>query len=183
MLKSVDLLNSAIATDYARTLAKLDRLTSHREITFDLFYAILVPRSLMVARCAITGLQRIFKLTSWVRTQIEGKPMFQLNLESVDLVDRHLTHSVVVGRVQTIVYIRPISGTVKIDSLDAYPLKFHADPEGLKETIKKRGQKWVSLIGVHHKQFDGLAALKVGEKLIKHNVCINLFDRLRWFRF
>jgi hypothetical protein len=175
MLTSVNLLTSTIASDYSHTLAKLERLTSHGEITFDLFYAILIPRSLMVARCAITGLPRIFKLTSWVRTQVEGKPMFQLNLESVDLVDRPLTHSVVVGRVQTIVYIRPMAGTVKIDSLDAYPLKFHADPEGLKESIRKRGKKWVSLIGVHHKQFDGLAALKVGEKLIKHNVCILLF--------
>ena len=172
MLTSVNLLTSTIASDYSRTLAKLERLTSHGEITSDLFYAILIPRSLMVARCAITGLPRIFKLTSWVRTQIDGKPVFQLNMESVDLVDRPLTHSVVVGRVQTIVYIRPMVGTVKIDSLDAYPLKFHADPEGLKESIMKRGKKWVSLIGVHHKQFDGLAALKVGEKLIKHNVCI-----------
>jgi hypothetical protein len=174
MLTSVNLLTSTIASDYSRTLTKLERLASHGEIAPDLFYAILIPRSLMVARCAITGLPRIFKLTSWVRTQMDGKPMFQLNMESVDLVDRPLTHSVVVGRVQTIVHIRPM-GTVKIDSLDAYPLKFHADPEGLKESIMKRGKKWVSLIGVHHKQFDGLAALKVGEKLIKHNVCILLF--------
>ena len=42
----------------------------------------------------------------------------------------------------------------------------------------KHGKKWVSLIGVHHKQFDELAALKAGEKLIKYNVCI-----LPFFRF
>ena len=59
-----------------------------------------------------------------------------------------------------------------------YPLKFHAHPEGLKESIMKHGKKWVSLIGVHHKQFDELAALKAGEKLIKYNVCI-----LPFFRF
>jgi hypothetical protein len=173
MLSSVNLLTSTIASDYCHTLAKLERLTSHGEITFDLLYAILVPRSLMVTHCAITGLPRLFQLTSWNRTQIEGKPMFQLNLESVDLVDRPLTHSVVVGRIQTSIYIRPMRGTVKINTLDAYPLKFHADPEGLKESIKKRGKKWVSLIGVHHKQFDGVAALKVGDKIIKHNVCIS----------
>jgi len=75
-----------------------------------------------------------------------------------------------------IMYIHPIVGMVKIDSLDAYPLKFHADPEGLEESIMKRGKKWVSLIGIHHKQFNGLATLKVGEKLIKHNVCILFFS-------
>jgi hypothetical protein len=170
MLASVNILNSTIAADYRVTLATIERLTAHGEIAFDLLYAILVPRSLMVTRCAITGLPRLFELTSWVRAAIEGKPVYQLTLQSVDLVDRPLTHSVVVGRVQTIVYIRPSCGTVKINTMDAYPLKFHADPEGLKETLMQRGKKWVSLIGVHHKQFDGLAAIKAGDKLLKHNV-------------
>ena len=31
-------------------------------------------------------------------------------------------------------------------------------------------------IGIHHKQFDGLAALKVGEKLIRYNMCILFFS-------
>ncbi|KDR69962.1 hypothetical protein GALMADRAFT_255287 [Galerina marginata CBS 339.88] len=170
MLLSVNLLTSTIASDYRVTLATIDRLTSHGEITFDLLYSILVPRSLMVTRCAITGLPRLFELTSWIRTAVEGKPVYQLSLQSVDLVDRPVTHSVVVGRVYTTVYIRPMRGTVKINTMDAYPLKFHADPEGLKETILKRGKKWVSLIGVHHNQFDGIAALKAGDKLLKHNV-------------
>ncbi|KDR70007.1 hypothetical protein GALMADRAFT_145052 [Galerina marginata CBS 339.88] len=169
-LASVNLLTSTIASDYSVTLATIDRLTTHGEITFDLLYAILVPRSLIVTRCAITGLPRLFKLVSWVRTAVEGKPVYQLNLQSVDLVDRPMTHSVVVGRVQTTVYIQEMRGTVKINTMDAYPLKFHEDPEGLKETILKRGKKWVSLIGVHHKQFDGIAALKVEDKLLKHNV-------------
>ncbi|KAF8882735.1 P-loop containing nucleoside triphosphate hydrolase protein [Gymnopilus junonius] len=170
MLISVNLLNSTIASDYRLTLATIERLTAHGEITFDLLYAILVPRSLMVTKCAITGLPRLFELTSWIRTAVEGKPVYQLTLQSVDLVDRPLTHSVVVGKVQTIVYLRPVGGTVKINTLDAYPLKFHADPEGLKESLLKRGKKWVSLIGVHHKQFDGLAAIKSQDKLLKHNV-------------
>lgn len=82
MLTSVNLLTSTIASDYSRTLAKFERLTSHGEITFDLFYAILIPRSHMVEHCVITGLPRIFNLTPWVLTQIEGKPTFQLNMES-----------------------------------------------------------------------------------------------------
>lgn len=151
-------------------MAKVERLTSHGEITFDLLYSILVPRDLMVTKCPISGSPRLFQLTSWIRTSIEGKPMYQLSLESVDLVDRQVIQSVVVGRVQTTVYIKPLRGTVRIESLDAYPLKFHSDPQGLKETILKRGKKWVSLIGVHHKQFEGVAALKAGDKLLKHNV-------------
>ena len=96
--------------------------------------------------------------------------MYELHLESVDLVDRPVTHSVVVGKVETVVLLRPVCGTVKIDSLDAYPLKFHSDEKGLREAITKRGKKWVGLIGVHHRQYDGIAAVKCGDRLSRHNV-------------
>ena len=71
-------------------------LTFHRNITFDLLYAILVPRSLIVAHCAIS-LLLLFKLKSFTNTLIDGHPAYQLTCESVDLVD----HSPGVGRVQT----------------------------------------------------------------------------------
>lgn len=96
--------------------------------------------------------------------------MYELHLESVDLVDRSVTHSVVVGKVETVVLLRPVCGTVKIDSLDAYPLKFHSDEKGLREAIATRGKKWVGLIGVHHRQYDGIAAVKCGDTLLRHNV-------------
>ncbi|KAF8186777.1 hypothetical protein BJ912DRAFT_451923 [Pholiota molesta] len=170
VLASVNVLTSTIASDFRITLNKIDHLTSHGEITFDLLYAILVPRSVMVGRCSITGLIRLFQLASWTRTAVEGKAVFQLNLESIDLVDRPITQSVVVGRVQTTVHIRVMKGTFKIDSLDAYPLQFHPDPKGLEDMIRKRSKKWVSLIGTHHMEYDGLAAIKNGEILVKHNI-------------
>lgn len=171
-LASVNLLLSTIASDFRVTLSKIDRLIGHGEINFDLVFAILVPRTVMVGRCAITGLPRLFELASWTRMTIEGKPVFQLNLESIDLVDRPVTQSVVVGRVQTSILIRPIKGTIKINTMDVYPIQFHPDPKGLEESIRARAKKWVDLIGMHHKQFEGIAALKYGEKVIKHNVCI-----------
>src|SRR5271168_3312386 len=75
---------------------------------------------------------------------------------------------------------KAVSGTVKIDSLDAYPLKFHPDKKGLCEAIMKQGKKWVSLIGVHHKQFDGIAALKCGDKLLRHNVDVFSALLMEW---
>lgn len=172
IINSVNLLTSTIESNYPVTLATINRLISHCEITFDLIYAILIPRSIMVAHCAITGLPRLFELTSWQRVCVSGTPMYQLSLESVDLVDRVATRSVVVGRIQTTVCLRPVCGTVKIDSLDAYPIKFHPDEKGLCETIMKRGKKWVSLIGVHHKQYDGIAASKSNDNLTRHHVSV-----------
>jgi hypothetical protein len=105
--------------------------------------------------------------------------MYQLQMESVDLVDRAATRSVVVGKIQTVVCLRPVRGTFKIDTLDAYPLKFHPDEKGLRETIMKRGKQWVSLIGVHHKHYDGVAALKGSDSLSRHNVgFFQVLDRM-----
>ncbi|KAF9527921.1 P-loop containing nucleoside triphosphate hydrolase protein [Crepidotus variabilis] len=170
LLSSVNLLTSTISNDFRMTMAKINHLTSHGEITFDLLYAILVPRQLMVAKCILTGLPRLFELASWTRVAAEGKPMYQLNLESVDLVDSAMTKGVSVGRVKTTVFLKLVRGTIRIDSLDAYPLKFYTDVEGLKAGILKRGKKWVSLIGMHHMQYDGVAALKCDDKWLRHNV-------------
>lgn len=173
----MNLLTSTIASDYKAVLTEVEQLTSNGEISFDLLYSILIPLCLMVTRCCITGLPRLFQLISWIRTSVEGMPIYELSLQSVDLVDWPLTHGVVVGKVHTIVYIKPMHGIFKIDKLDAYPLKFHSDPEGLKQKIMMRGKKWVSLIGVHHKEFNGVAALKAGDKILKHIVSIQISDK------
>ena len=67
--------------------------------------------------------------------------------------------------------LRYFRGVVKIDSLDAYPLKFHPDSEGLRASTIERAKKWVGLIGVHHMQYDGLAAIKGGlDRIVRHSV-------------
>ncbi|KAJ7661754.1 hypothetical protein B0H17DRAFT_1162981 [Mycena rosella] len=170
ILSSVNVLLSFLSADYRSTIATIERLTAHGEITFDLLYAILVPRTLVVARCAVTGLERLFQLQHVTRTAFEGVPVYQLALEAVDLVDRPLTQGVGVGRVATCVLLPFFKGAMRIDALDAFPLKFHAGEAQLRERVMQRGKKWVELIGVHHMQYSGIAALKCGGKLMRHNV-------------
>jgi hypothetical protein len=168
LLSTASLLVSTISTDYRTTIAKMNRLTQHNEITFDMLYAILVPRTLLVASCAVTGRPRLFKLTSFTRTVAGAMSSYQLTCESVDLMNQQDT--VTVGRVHTLITIKHFKGTVRIDTLDVFPLKYHPDEEGLREMLMKRGRKWADLIGVHHKQYNGIAAVKVAEKIVKHNV-------------
>ncbi|KAJ7615508.1 hypothetical protein FB45DRAFT_244515 [Roridomyces roridus] len=170
ILSSVNTLLNFLYTDYRSTITTIERLTAHAEITWDLLYAIFVPRSLLVARCAVTGLERLFELQYFMRTSVDGIPCYQLVLESVDLVDRPFTQSVGVGRVSTCVVIRYFKGAARIDALDAFPLKFHSAPAQLKKSIMERGRKWVELIGMHHMEYNGIAALKVMGKLMRHNV-------------
>jgi hypothetical protein len=61
-------------------------------------------------------------------------------------------------------------GTVRITTLDAYPIQFHSTPNQLRQSLMERGRKWLSLTGVQHKQYKGIAALQAGDKITKHNV-------------
>ena len=50
--------------DYRGTLAHIENLTTHGEITFDMLYAILVPRTVVITECPTTGVLRALRLLS-----------------------------------------------------------------------------------------------------------------------
>jgi len=170
ILASVDVLLDWLHTDYRSTISTIKNLLAHGEIKWELLHAILLPRSIFVAKCAVTGEPRAFKLVSVTRTALDGLPVYQLACESVDLVDRPMTNSVGIGMVQTIINLSYFKGTVKISSLDAFPIKYHPAAEELKKSLIKRGSKWLGLTDIHHKQYKGLAALQCGDKILKHNI-------------
>ncbi|KIK53847.1 hypothetical protein GYMLUDRAFT_178329 [Collybiopsis luxurians FD-317 M1] len=172
VLQSVDVLLNFLRTDYANTISTINNLKAHGEITSELLYSILVPRSLFVARCAITGHDRLFKLVSYTKMlNLDNKLCgTRLDLESIDLVDRPMSQMASPGKVHTVIGIPLFKGIVKIQELDVYPLKFHHESEKLQEVVLARAKKWVSLIGVHHKEFDGVAAVKNERRLIRQTV-------------
>jgi hypothetical protein len=170
VLASLDVLLEWLHSDYRTTIATIKKLTSHGEIKFDLLYAILVPRSIFVAQCAVTGEPRALKLTSFTRTALDGLPVYQLTCENVDMVDRPMTNTVGAGRVQSIINLMYFKGTAKITSLNAFPIQYHPDKQ-LRHSLVERGRKWLSLAGgVHHKEYKGVAALHCGEKMLQHQV-------------
>jgi hypothetical protein len=172
VLASVNVLLDWLYTDYRSTISTLKNLLAHEEITWDLLHAILLPRSIFVAQCAVTGEPRAFKLITASRTACDGLPTYQLSCESVDLIDRPMTNTLGIGRVQTIINVCYFKGTIKIASLDAYPIKYHPAGKELRARLIERGRKWLRLTGIYHKQYKGLAALQCGDKVLKHNVCI-----------
>jgi hypothetical protein len=181
VLASVNILLDWLHSDYRTTIATIKNLTSHGEISWDLLYALLVPRSIFIAHCAVTGEPRAFKLNSFARTAVDGVPVYQLTCESVDMIDRPLTNTVGVGRVQSIINLNFFKGTTKIASLNAFPIQYHPD-KTLERKLIERGRKWLSLTGIHHMQYKGIAALQCGDKILKHNVCSlsSSWQRVHW---
>jgi hypothetical protein len=176
VLSCVSLLLSTLATDYRATLTKLANFKAHAEITFELLYAILVPRTILVTSCAVTGNPRLFRLLTSQRVTLDGKFAYQLTCENYDMVDSMQTNNTILGRTQTSFLICSFKGTIDIRTLDAYPMKFHPDVEGLKARMQERGKKWKDLKGVHHKQFNGIAASRSMGRVVKQSVSFEPFQ-------
>ncbi|OSC99323.1 P-loop containing nucleoside triphosphate hydrolase protein [Trametes coccinea BRFM310] len=206
--------------DYRATLAKIANLTAHGEITFDLLYAILVPRTILITECPATGETSALQILS--AKQVGGGSTLQslaywVLCESVDSLEDAIhgrsvvnaapttptDHAAAVpnnpilarprfggktfGRVQSKIYIEHFSGTKKINSLAAYPLQYHHDPDALKQMLIERGRKWASLKGIHHMHYEGTAAIRLGkesyETIVKYNVNSRvMIDRRNFLR-
>lgn len=70
----------------------------------------------------------------------------------------------------TSVEIPDFQGARKITSLPCYPLKYHKDEAGLKETLIERGKKFARLGGVHYKSHQGMAFFKKKKAIVKVNI-------------
>jgi hypothetical protein len=55
----------------------------------------------------------------------------------------------------------------KINTLDIFPLQYHEQAEKLKDALIVRGRKFISLIGIHHRNYKGIAFVRQKEKYDK----------------
>ena len=215
--------------DYRATLAKIANLTSHGEITFELLYAILIPRTILITECPVTGEPRALQLLSATRLNPAPSAPYVLLCENVDSTEegahpgrvrenatsassgtrsghRHrrapLRRGTAMssrsgvgalpdgskttgpfGRVQSRIVLPMFKGTEKINSLEAFPIEYHHDPEGMRRALVERGRKWAGLRGIHHVHYSGTAALVISamgsKKAIKYNVSALGMSRIR----
>ena len=169
VLSSVQVLIDYLYKDWKRTIATIRNLTSHGEITYELLYAVFVPRTIVVTRCPSSDELRALEVISAAQVVTLSGAFMDLTLESLDLVDEH-DNTTRFGRVRSRVTIPMFKGTVAINSLDAYPLKYHPTPDVLRKVILDRGRKWSTLCEVRHVHYKGTAAIRVNNKMVKYNL-------------
>ena len=80
------------------------------------------------------------------------------------------------------VEVESFKGPRKITSLACYPLKYHKDPEGIRKTLKERGEKFVKLSGMQYKFCKGLAFYKKKRQIVKVNIDGRIMVDARTFR-
>jgi hypothetical protein len=169
-MESVGVLIEYLRKDYRQTIASIENLTSHGEITFDLLYAIMVPRSTLVTHCPITGELRALQLVSATKIPTPSGFLYNLICEGIDSDDSEDPNAVGFFRTQSRILLQDFDGTVKITSLDAYPIQFHPQEAEIRRSLVSRGRKWSKLTGIHHMTYKGTAAFKCQGKVVKYNV-------------
>lgn len=170
VMASVDVLLEYLRRDYRQTIASIENLTSHGEINFDLLYAIMVPRSTVVTHCPITGELRALQLVSATKIATPAGFLYSLICEGIDGDDPGDPKAAGFFRTQSRVLLPDFDGTVKITSLDAYPIQYHPQEADLRRSLVARGRKWSKLSGIHHMSYNGTAGFKCQGKIVKYNV-------------
>ena len=169
VLASVEVLIEYLHKDWRRTIATIRNLTSHGEISYEFLYAVFVPRTIVITRCPSTNELRALEVIAASQVVTMSGAFMDLTLESVDMVDEH-DNTTRFGRVRSRVTIPMFKGTVPINSLDAYPIKYHPTPIELHKVLLDRGRRWAALSEVHHVHYKGTAAIRVNNKMVKYNL-------------
>lgn len=157
--KHLDLLIKYLDTEHRPTLLKIQTLQDHLEVTYDLLWYILVPRTILYLPCPISGEPRAAMLVS-ANKQVGGfgEKFWNLSLEYTESSGgASKDGSPAIGLSTISTTIRYFNGAKKITALPTFPLHFHPQAAELEERLIERGRKWAQLNECHHMRYDGVA--------------------------
>lgn len=166
-LSHLKFLISFVKKEHASTLKEIAKLLILEEITYELLWAILLPRTIIYTECPTTGEPLAVRLINAgeVTDQDTNRRSWRLYAEYIDYNSQFHSPDVSEGTpkfgfasVRHELKIRHFEGPVKISSLSSFPLKCHPRCDELEDKLIARGKKWSSLQGVHHKYYKAAAA-------------------------
>lgn len=175
-IEHLDFLIEFIKTEHDKQLEEINALLSHGEITFDLAWALFVPRTILYTACPVSGSPRAVRLIQAEKSSRPGGPgglqqFWRLDVEYMDYRPNAKGSDQFGLANLANLEIPKFNGAMKITSLPSYPLRFYPGVEELTSRLVSRGKKWCTLQGVHHKYYDGTGFHFKDGKYIKLNVC------------
>ena len=81
------------------------------------------------------------------------------------------------------VEIQSYKGPARITSLPCFPIKYHKDHETLQKQLIERGNKFVTLAGLRHRFYLGLAFAKIEGEVVKVSVNSRVVIDPQTFRY
>jgi hypothetical protein len=161
-IQHLKLLIQYLTNHYDMTLKRFNALLQEGKISFDLLWILFQPNTLVYTACPGSDQPRCLKFDSGQMEQSsQGEHFFKLDCRYLDYDGK------VFGEVETTLAVAEFRGVKKINTLDVFPLQYHEQVEKLKDALITYGRKFISLIGVHHRSYKGIAFVKRKEKYNK----------------
>ncbi|RSL40789.1 hypothetical protein CEP54_016019, partial [Fusarium duplospermum] len=162
----LSLLVAYVEAAFESTDKQLCALIQRNEITYALLWALFEPNVKVFTTCPGTDAPRCVLYNHHEEgEELDGSKFFRLETRFLG------TNGKFFGESTTRIKIPFFKGAKRIDFLPAYPLQYHQDYDGTVQELIKNGRRFISLAGIHHRQYKGLA-FYVNNKgeIIKHHV-------------
>ncbi|KAK5936447.1 hypothetical protein PMZ80_011313 [Knufia obscura] len=164
-LKALNLLIHTIKDRAKAPSERLDPLLREGKITYDLLWALFKANSHVITTCLGSGQLRCLQYNVGEEKKTEqGVEYFELQCQYLDFDGK------VFGTVTERLPIERFHGARPITTLDIYPLYFHPTPNKIMQSLIERGRNFMSLMGSHHRIYDGVAFRRVKDGLIRKSV-------------
>lgn len=158
----LDLFYGTLELELTDAIKARDDFILNGVITYDTCWMIFEPGTIVFA---IEDKQKIaVRLTNASYAQTRCGNTYRLNCEYVDWDGENF------GFRNTTLNIWEFRGTAKITALSAFPLKYHAAIDRVREELIRRGEIFAKLHGYHYKHYQGIASAKGPWGPIMYNV-------------
>jgi hypothetical protein len=157
----LELLIDCITETYSDVTQHLASLLQNGLITYDLLWALVKSNALVYTTCSGTQKPRCVRYNfGEEKTLKSGAKFWNLDCRYLDFNGEDF------GSVSIELQISKFRGTRRINTLEAFPLQYHADVRAARADLLASGQKFRSLIGSHHRHCRGAAfVVRDGEQI------------------
>ncbi|KAJ6020105.1 hypothetical protein N7522_000180 [Penicillium canescens] len=149
---------------YASISPRLESMLQHGHITYDLLWALCKPGCHVYTTCIGTKEPRCVRFDAGEEMTQNDETWWNLECRFIDY------DGVKFGEAGIFLRVAKFRGSRPIESLEAFPLRYHPRHEEVRKVLVKRGQKFRDLAGSHIRHCNGSAFFMNKGKAIKVNV-------------
>lgn len=150
----LDLLTSFLQQYFTSIIITLPTLLEKAEITFDLLWALFPPNTLVYTTCHYSEEPKCLIFDFGEERILKKGKFYVIQCRYLDFNGK------VLGQVMSNLLIPEYRGAKPISSLEVYPLEYHTEKAKVQSELVDRGRRFVSLKGIHHTAYQGLAHQK-----------------------
>jgi hypothetical protein len=171
------LLIDHIKSAYIDTNQSLLSLLSTGHITYDLLWALFKSNVLVYTTCSGTHKPRCVKYNfGEEKTTNTGTKYWSIDCRFLDFDGEDL------GSAAIELKISKFRGVKRINTLEAFPLQYHTDTEGVRAELLRCGREFMRLRGTHHRQCNGKAFYKRDGELVEVHIDGRIMVDAAFFR-